>query len=166
MVHFSQSTMLYCRVISTKHTEFIGCISQLHPVCPCKFIGWRSQLHPVCPCKFIGCRSQLHPVCPCKFIGCRSQLHPVCPCKCIGCRSQLHPVCPCKFIGDSTLSNSSLTVSGSRLSRLNCLRRWGWQTIEIPQNNILKDKRLSCSILPEITEVRELQHMKTIRYSV
>jgi hypothetical protein len=54
MVHFSQSTMLYCGVISTKHTECIGCRSQLHPVCPCKFIGCRSQLHPVCPCKFIG----------------------------------------------------------------------------------------------------------------
>jgi hypothetical protein len=39
MVHFSQSAMLHCRVIPTKHTEFIGCISQLHPVCPCKFIS-------------------------------------------------------------------------------------------------------------------------------
>ena len=55
-----------------------------------------------------------------------------------------------------------LFINSIWISRLNCLRRWGWQNIETPQNNILKDKRLSCSILPEITEVRELQHMKTI----
>jgi hypothetical protein len=35
----NQHAMLHCRVIPTKHTECIGCISQLHPVCPCKFIG-------------------------------------------------------------------------------------------------------------------------------
>jgi hypothetical protein len=39
MVHFSQSAMLHCRVIPTKHTELIGCRSQLHPVCPCKCIS-------------------------------------------------------------------------------------------------------------------------------
>jgi hypothetical protein len=86
MVHFSQSAMLHCRVIPTKHTEFIGCIS--------------------------------------------------------------HSYIQFALVNLLVTHTVQIFINSIWTSRLNCLRRWQWQNIEIPQNNIPKDKRLFCSISP------------------